>query len=582
MSKERIRFDEFELDPENFQLRDSGGAVKLERIPLELLILLAGKAGRLLTREEILKSIWGEGTFLDTDNAINTAIRKIRRALHDGADRSRYIETVAGKGYRFIAVPQVEGVPKDDAEIPGAGRIMLAVLPLENLNQDPEQEYFSEGLTEDIITQLGGLSPHRLGVIARTSVMKYQHTRESIREIGSRLRVGYVLEGTVRRFADRVRVTAQLIRVSDETHLWAESYERQLSDILQLQAELAREVASQIRVRLVPRGNAPKAEMRPVNPEAYEAYLKGRHFWNRKTEKGLLRSLGFFSQCIELEPEYAIAHAGMADAYILLGIHGFRPASEVYPRAESLAKRALELDESLAEAHTALADVRKGYHCDFPAAEAGYKRAIDLNHSYAVAYQWYSDLLFKMGRHAEAIQAIERAREIDPLSLAINAFVAFTYYRARRPEEAVREGIQAVDLDPNLPLGHWFLGLAYEGAGLLETAVLEMQKAVDLSGRSPLYVAALGHACGLAGDRLRAQSMLDELMRSSLRRYVSSLDVAIVYAGMGENDSAFVWLEKACQERVMRVQELPQPTFDGLRSDPRFGHLMRRVGLRLP
>jgi TolB-like protein/Tfp pilus assembly protein PilF len=581
MSKEHLRFDQFELDPENFQLRDSGRPVKLEKIPMELLILLARKAGLLLTREEILENIWGKATFFDADNAINTAIRKIRRVLRDHPDQPRYIETVAGKGYRFTALPRVEAALQDDSHIQVADRTMLAVLPLENLSNDPEQEYFSDGLTEDIITQLGGLNPNRLGVIARTSVMKYQHTRESIKEIGSKLGVEYIVEGTVRRFAGRVRVNLQLIRVWDETHFWAESYEREIVDILNLQNELAGEVASQIQVRLASPGHSSRARAHAVNPEAYEAYLKGRYFWNRKTEKGLLRSLACFSQSIEMEPAYAIAHAGMANDYILLGIHGYRPASEVYPKAETSAGRALDLDDSLAEAHTALADVRKGYDWDWPAAEAGYKRAIELNPNYALAHHWYADYLSKMGRHAEAIASMERARVFDPLSLSTNAFVAFTYYRARQPDEAVRQGLQALDLDPSLPNGHWFLGLAYEGAGLAEKAVVEFDKAVELSARSPLFVAALGHGCALAGDVPRARSILDELKRRSTQRYVSPLDIAIVYAGMGDNDSAFAWLEKAYQGRVMRIQELPQPTFDGLRSDARFAPLMQRIGLPL-
>ena len=584
MSGEPVCFDQYELEVENFQLRRSGRPVRLERIPMELLIILARQAGRLVTREEILTAIWGKGTFLDADNAINTAIRKLRRALRDNPEHPRYIETIAGKGYRFTAVLGTAKAVRSDAGNRAPGeiadtRVMLAVLPLENLSGEPEEDYFSDGLTEEIITQLGGVNPGHLGVIARTSVMRYKHGHANIREIGKKLGVDYVLEGSVRRSSGRLRVTAQLIRANDQTHLWAQSYDRLLTDILDLQDELAREVATQIRGRLPSAHLSGSTASRVMNPQAYEAYLKGRHLWNKKTEEACLKSLGHYEEAIRLLPTYAMAYAGLADSYVFLGIHGYRPAHEVYPKAESAATQAIELDDTLAEAHTACADIRKGYHWNWPSAAAEYHRAIELNPSYSVAHQWYADYLFKVGLLGEAIREIERARDLDPLSPSISAFVAFTYYRARQFDEAVKRGLEAIELGPNLPLGHWFLGLAYEGTHEFGKATAELESAVELSRRRPIYLSALGHACALAGDRSRALGIAEELKILSSRRYVSPLDIAIAYAGLAEADSAFEWLEKSYEERVMRLQELPQPTFDSLRQDPRFENLMRRLGL---
>ena len=581
MSPGAVRFGPFELDPANYQLKQHRRTVKLERIPMELLLLLAGKAGQLVTRDEIVAGIWGKGVFLDVDNAVNSAIRKIRRALGENPERPRYLETVPGKGYRFVA--SVKGLggraaePVAEAAAP-LERAMLAVLPLDNLSGDPEQDYFVDGMTEELTTQLSRLHGH-LGIIARTSAMAYKHTKKRISDIGRELGVGHVVEGSIRRHAGRVRISVQLIEVSDETHLWAENYDGAPGDVLKLQEQVAIAIAGQIGRRLSAAGIAPALRAQAVNPAAHEAYLLGRHFWNQKTEQAVEKSLERFQAAVDLDPDFALAYAGLADAHILLGIHGYRAPSEVYPKAGAAAIRALELDDTLAEAHTSLADVRKNYDWDWAAAEGGFRRALDLNANYVVAHHWYADYLAKQGRHREAINQIAEARRLDPFSNSINAFVCYTFYRARQFDRAVEEGRRAIELHPDAPLGHWFLGLAYEALGELPKAVAQLEQAARLSGERPLYLAALGHAFGTAGRRPDARGVIERLIASSAKRYVSPLDVAMVYTGLGEVDEAFTWLEKAYQERATRIEELPEPAFDGLRSDPRLGDLLRRIGL---
>ena len=581
MSSGAIRFGPFELDPANYQLRRSGSPVKIERIPMDLLLLLAARAGQLVTRDEIVAGIWGEGVALDVDNAVNSAIRKIRRALVDDPERPRYLQTVPGKGYRFLAsVPDTEeraaGPAAEGAIRPE--RQMLVVLPLDNLSGDPAQDYFVDGMTEELITQISRRLGH-LGVIARTSAMTYKGAHKRIGEIGRELGVGYVVEGSVRRDAARVRISVQLIQVSDETHLWADNYDGAPDDALKLQEDLASTIARHIGRQIAPTGPARSVRAPGVNPAAHEAYLLGRQLWNQKTEQGVEKSLERFQAAVDLDPRLALAYTGLADACIFLGIHGFRAPREVYPKAKAAAVRALELDDTLAEAHTSLAEVRKDYDWDWAAAEAGYRRALDLNANYAVAHHWYADYLSKQGRHQEAIREVAEARRLDPLSGSINAFVCYTLYRARQFDRAVEEGRRAIDLHRGSPLGHWFLGLAWEGLGDHAQAVSRMEEAARLSGEGPLYLAALGYVFGSAGRRSEALGIIERLKAAASVRYVSPLDIAMVYSGLGDTESAFGWLEKAYQERATRIEELPEPAFDALRSDPRFADLLGRIGL---
>lgn len=576
MSAPRVSFGAFEVDPANFQLSRSGRAIQIERIPMELLLILIEKHGQLVTRSEIVENIWGKDVFLDLDSAVNTAVRKLRQALRDSASHPKYVETVPAKGYRLIApVQTLEPCGNQPVVAP---QPRLAILPLESMSDDPFHGYLSDGMTEEIIAQLGCLHPE-LRVIARTSVMPYKRTSKSIREIGRELNMQYILEGSMRYQSGRVRVTAQLIETATESHLWAETYERPLDDVLDLQRRLAQQIAAQIRTELKVPARETSVPSAAIRPAAYEAYVTGRFFWNKKTGEGANKSLEYFREAVRLDPKFALGYAGLADAYIFLGIHGLRPPAEVYPSAEEAALAALALDPNLAEAHTSLADVRKGYYWDWLGAEAAFRRAIELNPSYAVARHWYSEHLSALGRVDEAIHQIKAARQLDPLSISINAFVGYTLYRARQYDRAESTLTRAIELDPHIPLGHWFLGLVCVQRGEMDRAVREFREAANLSGNAPVYLAALGFGLGSSGRAEEAKEVLTQLHQMGGTRYVSPLDVAVVYTALRDRDSAFEWLEKAYRERVMRIRELREPLFDGLRRDPRFADLLSRIGL---
>jgi TolB-like protein/Tfp pilus assembly protein PilF len=550
--------------------------VKLQEQPLQILAMLLDCPGEVITREEVQRRLWPANTFVDFDRGLNRAMNRLREALGDSADSPRFIETLPGRGYRFIAL--VERPRIHTGVTPGEPpRIeSIAVLPLENLSADPAQDYFADGMTDELITAIAKIVSLR--VISRTSIMQYKGVRKSLPVIARELGVDAILEGTVLHSHPRVRITAQLVGARDDRHLWAEKYERDLGDILILQGEVAQAIAGQLQIKLTPQEHRRLSQVRPVLPAAYEAYLQGIFFRNKWTEKGLFKSIELFTEANRLDSSYAKGYAGLAHSYCALGILGSLPAAEVYPKAKAAAIKALELDETVAEAHNSLADVRKGFDWDWAGAQAEYQRALELNPSDPVAHGWYADWLSKMGQHAEAIAEAGRARELDPVSVDWNSFLGLILYRSRRYEEAMVACRKALDLDPYYPVGHWFLGLIYEQTGELPAAVAELNKAVSLSD-APMYRALLGHAYGLIGDRVKALSTLEDLSTLSRQRYVSPLDIAVVYTGMGDRDSAFEWLEKAYEERAMRIQELPDPIFDSLRLDARFTDLMRRIGL---
>jgi TolB-like protein/DNA-binding winged helix-turn-helix (wHTH) protein len=615
-----VRFGVFEVNFRSRELRKQGSKIKLQEQPFQILAMLLERPGDVLTREEICQKLWASDTFVDFDHSLGTAIKKLRQALGDDAETPRYIETLPRRGYRFIAPVEGAGadlhVPPSEGSHPAAtlrkwwllasaaallaipllsiglnvtgirdrlrslrtpSRIeSLAVLPLENLSGDPTQDYFADGMTDELITEIAKISSLR--VISRTSIMEYKGAHKPLAAIASELGVDAVVEGTIVRSGQKVRITTQLIRARDDRHLWSEKYERDLGDIVTLQGEVAQAIAGQIQIKLTPQEHTSLARARPVRPQAYEAYLKGTYFLNKLTEAGLYKSIEFFSQAVELDPAYAQAYAGLSQSYVYLGIFGLRPSGEVYPKARVAAVKALQLDETVAEAHNTLADVKKGYDWDWVAAEAEYKRALELSASYSRAYSWYADYLSKMGRQDEAIAEAKRAQELDPISVSSNTLLGMILYRARRYDESIEACQKALELDPTHPNALWFQALAHEQKHEIPDAIAELKEAVSISD-TPLYRALLANAYALAGERAKALSALDELKALSQQRYVSPLDIAVVYTGLGDRNSAFQWLEKAYQERTMRIQELPEPIFDSLRSDPRFRDLMRRIGL---
>jgi TolB-like protein/Tfp pilus assembly protein PilF len=463
----------------------------------------------------------------------------------------------------------------------GRGQVMdsIAVLPLANFSGDPEQEYFADGMTEAVITELGKIGALR--VISRTSVMQYKGARKPLPEIARALKVDAVVEGSVLRFGDRVRITAQLIEAATDRHLWSESYERDLRDVLTLQREVARAIANQVQIKLTPQEQARLANAGSVNPEAYDTYLKGRYYQEKRTEEGLKKSIEYFEQAIAKDPNYAPAYSGFADSYSYLGNHGFFPPNEASPRAKAAAAKALEMDESLAEAHTSLAYVKMNYDWDWVGAGKEYRRAIELNPGYTKAHSLYAWYLAAQGWFGEAIAEMKRALELDPLSLYDNTNLGWHLRMARRYDEAIEQLRMTLDMDPTFAQGRLDLGQVYEQKKMYEQAIVEFRKAITLYGGSAPSTAALGHAYAVAGKRDEAEKVLSELKALSKQKYVSSFDVAVIYTGLGEKEQAFAWLEKAYKQRDgwLAGRLKVDPRLDSLRSDPRFADLLRRVGL---
>jgi len=454
----------------------------------------------------------------------------------------------------------------------------LAVLPLENLSRDPEQEYFADGMTEALIANLGKIGALR--VISRTSVMQYKAVRRPLPEIARELNVDVVVEGSVLRVGDRVRITAQLIHAATDRRLWSEIYERDLRDVLALQSEVAQAIAHGIQIKVAPTEQARLASARPVNRKAYEAYLQGRYYWNKRTEQEVKKGIEHFQKAIDEDPAYAPAYAGLADCYNLLGtvMVGAQPPAETRRQAAAAATKALQIDSSLAEAHASLAYVRH-YDWDWTAAEQGFKRAIDLNPSYATAHLWFAQYLAATGRLEEALAEVNRARELDPLSLNINTNVGWMLHFARRYDQAIQQYRRALEIDPNFAQAHGRLGGTYLQESMFDQAIAELESAVTLSGSSPAAVGFLAHAYAMSGRRAEAEKLLNELTQLSKQRYVSPTAIAVVHIGLGDWDQAFEWLEKAYRERSNSMVYLRvDPLFDPLRSDPRFVDLVRRVG----
>jgi TolB-like protein/Tfp pilus assembly protein PilF len=476
------------------------------------------------------------------------------------------------------AVPAV----REQVGAAGSARVMLAVLPFENLSGGRKHDYFSDGLTEEMISQLARLSPHQLGVIARTSAMQYRSTNKSAQQIGHELGVSHLLEGSVRRAGERVRITTQLIRVSDETHLWAEGYERNLHDILSLQAEVARAIAREIQVKLTVRAERRLDRTAAIDPAAHEAYLRGRHLWNRRTEEGMRQSIAQYEEAIRHYPDYAMAYAGIADSYVMLACRGMMSAKETFRKARAAARKALELDGELGEAHGSLAHVRL-HDWDWEDLDQDFQRAIELHPALPIVYYWYGEFLMSVGRPEDAIAVTRTAQRADPLSPVLGASLGMILYLARRYAEAAEVLQRAQDLEPQHFLPHLRLGLVRLQQQHYAEAIEELQTAARLANHSTETLAALGTAYAAAGTSGEARRIAAELEQCQPEHYVLPYNIAKIYAALGEKDPAFAWLERAYQEGNPDLIELnTEPVLDGLRSEPRFTELMRRIGLSVP
>jgi TolB-like protein/DNA-binding winged helix-turn-helix (wHTH) protein/Tfp pilus assembly protein PilF len=630
--RDTIQFGEdFKFDLQTYRLTRDGRVLKLERIPTEILLFLIEQKGLLVTREQIAERIWGKDVFLDTDNSINGAIRKIRQVLKDDPEQPRFIQTITGKGYRFIAlVGEAEGQGEADARIlppgvetpvplppkrhprsksslifaaglvvlllaavglylggrfrtqpqPSGERLMLAVLPFQNLTGDAGQDYFTDGMTEEMISQLGNLDPQHMGVIARTSVMHYKNSSTPLDQIGRELGVQYVIEGSIRRDADKVRITAQLIQMRDQTHLWAREYDRELRDLLAVQGEIAQEVADEIQLTLGDHKSAavPAAALSPRSYDAYDLYLKGQYFLNKRTAADLEEAIGYFQEAVAKDPNDARAYAGLADSYALMGGYSEHIQTEVMPKARTAALRALQIDGNLAEAHTALALIVQNYDWDWQTAEKEFRRAIDLNPNYATAHHWYAEHLMWRGRFDEALQESERARQLDPLSLIIAADNGAILYFSRRYDRAVEKWRSVLEMDPDFQRAHLIIG-AYVGKGMFAEALADNEKFRSVTPVSS-YWSWRAIIYSRSGQAEQARHALHELLQSNQSRSVDPMIIAWAYLGTGDKDRAFVWLEKAyVQHSTELVSIKVSPGCDLLRSDPRFQDLLRRIGL---
>jgi serine/threonine protein kinase/TolB-like protein/Tfp pilus assembly protein PilF len=479
-------------------------------------------------------------------------------ALNVAGLRDRFVRTVGGRP--AVSLPKIES---------------LAVLPLENLSHDPEQEYFADGMTDALIAELGQIGSLR--VISRTSVMQYKGAKRPLPQIAKELNVDAVIEGSVLRSGGRVRITAQLIGAVPERHLWARNYERDLRDVLSVQGEIASAIADEVKAKVTPDVQARLARARPVNPEAHQAYLKGRYFWNLRTEEGLKKSVEYFQQAIERESSYALAYAGLADSYFSLGDWNLAAPKEAFPRAKAAAFKALQMDETLAEAHVPLGAATMAYDWDWVGAEKEFKRAIALNPSYAIAHHRYAGYLTFVGRHNEAIAEMKRAQELDPLSPAINMSGGLVFFYARRYDEAIAECRRTLELNAGFAPAHLYIGRAFEQEKRYDEAIAEF-KAMALEGRNTMQLPNLGRVYAAAGRKAEALKSISQLRELSKRRYVSSWQIAGIYAALGDSDQALAWLEKAYEGRSDGLILLKvDPTVDSLRSDPRFQDLLRRM-----
>jgi TolB-like protein/class 3 adenylate cyclase/Tfp pilus assembly protein PilF len=454
----------------------------------------------------------------------------------------------------------------------------IAVLPFENLSGDPENAYFADGIQEEILTRLSSIAD--LKVISRTSSQRYKAVPARLSEIAKQLGVAHIVEGAVQKTADQVRVNVQLIKAENDAHLWAETYDRKLNDIFSVESEIATRIAGRLQAKLT--GAEKHAlSLRPTNnSEAHQFYLKGRYYWNRRYEASLKKAAAYFEQAIAADPNYALAYAGLADSYALLGFQGYGAMSptEALPKARAAAEKALQLDDSLGEAHASLANIKQGFDWDLVGAEKEYERAIELSPNYATAHHWYALHLAITQRFPECFVEIKRAQELDPFSLIINMNTGWFLYFARQYDEALTQCLKVLELDSNFPGIHWMLGQVYRQKGLHEKAIAEFQKVVQLASGDPVQLAVLGHAYAVAGKREEAQKTINELNEISQRRYVPAYFIALIYVGLDDKDQAFAWLEKAFVERSAGMVFIKvEPMFDPVRPDPRFQDLVRRV-----
>jgi TolB-like protein/DNA-binding winged helix-turn-helix (wHTH) protein/tetratricopeptide (TPR) repeat protein len=636
-TRRKIRFGVFQVDLASGELYKHGIRIKLQEQPFQVLAVLLEHPGEMVTREELRQRLWGHDTYVDFDHSLNISINKLREALGDSAATPRFIETLPRRGYRFVApvtveepaapapapvveaaaaptsAAQVESATTSSTPIPtrtnrafsavviavalglaisavwlrpwqgnssGAGRVMLAVLPFQDLSRDHSQDYFIAGLHDEMIAQLGHLNPARLGVIARTSTIQPSLAQKPIDQIGRDLRVDYVLEGTIRRDADRFRITAELIKVSDMTQMWTETYEVKLGDMLTLQEDIGHRVSDALSMEFLPAMEQQMQQRATRNAEAYEAYLKGRFLWHQETRQASEQAIALFQKAITLDPNYAPAYVGLADTYDVMGGYGFVPADEAFPKGKAAAAKALELAPNLSDAYSSMAFAAFYYDWNFVEAERLFRQALQLDPNNVLAHEFYGSFLHVMGRLDEAEAENQLAKKLDPLDGWLYDDKGWILLTRRRPQDAVSEFQKSVELNPSFPAGHLSLAVAYLRTQQYDKALAEVQKAEELGGDPTRVLEILGSAQATSGDKAGAEATVHKLVTGNISGRVSPYSIALIYTALGRKSEALDWLEKGYKEKdtwIIWVGVLQE--WQSLRSEPRFMNLLHELKL---
>jgi TolB-like protein/DNA-binding winged helix-turn-helix (wHTH) protein/Tfp pilus assembly protein PilF len=615
------RFGHFEFDSSSGELRKHGVKIKLHGQPVEILTLLLAQPGTIVTREELQRRLWPDNTFVDFESSLNAAVKRLRAALSDSPEKPKFVETLARRGYRFIAPiemvednghftqavsSQVDIVPtkwtpsrrKVVLAASGLGLVAalglaiwlaafrikanvidsVAVLPFASDSTDPNAEYLSDGITENLINNLSQLP--NLRVMARSTVFRYKGKNADPQKAGNDLHVHAVLSGRLLQHGNTLIVQAELMDVTTGAQIWGGQFNRKTEDIFALQDDLPREIAEKLRMRLTGDEKQRLAKRYTEDAEAYRCYLKGRYYWNKRSPEGAQKAVNYFQQAIDKDPAYALAYAGLADAYTHFSFYIVAPPRDAMPKAKAAATKALEIDDHLAEAHVSLGYISFAYDWDWSAAGKHFEQALALNPTYTKAHNWYPFYLSASGRSQEALAVAKSALDLDPASPAVSHNLAVQFYLARKFDQAIEQCQKTIEMDPNFAVAYQVLGQAYLARGMDREALPVLEKYSEVSRSGVDSVALLGYAHARLGERSQALQMIEQLKAASKEHFVPSFFFALVYAGLEDKVQAFSWLEKGCEERYTRFAYLKlEALWDPLRSDPRFSDLIRRVGI---
>jgi len=617
-------FGEFRLDPGQRALFRKNELVSLTPKALETLLFLVERHGRIVDKKDLLEAVWPDTFVEEVSLARNVSV--LRKVLSENEEGQSYIETIPKRGYRFVAPVEVGGDGHVEASaapalleeriskrprwgwvrkaaiflivlmgIAGAWywrrgatqnamappRIMMAILPVQNLSGDPGRDYVTDGLTEELIARVGAMNPNRLAIIARTSSMAYKGTQKSAEQIGHELGVDYLLETSMRPNGERMRFTAQLIRVRDQTQMWAQDFDESLADVIIMEDRVALSVMDHVRLELPPASQEKLANAHPVDAAAHDFYLKGRYAQSTRSKEGLEKSLEYFQEALQRDPRNALAYAGLADSLNLQNFYGYSPGAGTILNAQTAAQKAIQLDNSLAEGHAAMAYLNFMWLWDWPTAEREFQSAIQLNRNYAPAHHWYALYLAAMDRRTEAIREVKLAQSLDPVSPIVNTAVGYVQFFNRDYDEAIKSCKKVLERDPNFVVAHTVLGRTYDAQGIHKEAIGELERVIEISGGRPAsYLANLGHAYAAAGRQEDAQRMLDQMFEMTKQGSFVGLSArALVYAGLGDKENAILYLQRAREQNDANMIWLRvEPAYDGLRSDPRFQEILRQQG----